>query len=135
MLEKSCGTIPYTYVDGVIHYLLVGTKGHNIGFPKGHVEKDESEVETALRETMEETSLAPVINTELRYETTYQLDNGNQKTVVYFPADFGDQVPCHNQGFENFDYMILPFDEAYRTISFKNTREILKAVNDYLLKA
>ena len=134
MLEKSCGTVPYTLVDGVIHYLLVGAKGHSCGFPKGHVEKDENEVETALRETMEETSLAPVINTELRYETTYQLDNGNQKTVVYFPANFGRQVPRHNQGFEDFDYLILPFDEAYRTLTFENTREILKAVNDYLLK-
>ncbi len=135
MFEKSCGTIPYTVKDGIIHYLLIKKTGHkSCGFPKGHVEAGENEIETALRETMEETSLVPVINTELRYEISYRLDNGNQKTVVYFPADFGNQTPCHNQGFEDFDYLILPFDKAYRVLTFDNTREILKAVNDYLTR-
>ena len=132
MLEKSCGTIPYTRVNGEIHYLLIRARGHSCGFPKGHVEGEESELQTALRETMEETSIAPVINTDFRYEISYMLDNGNQKTVVYFPADFGSQTPCHNQGFEDFEYLILPFDKAYKELTFDNTKIMLKAANDYL---
>ena len=37
MLEKSCGTIPYTINNGTIHYLLVKAKDDGYcGFPKGH---------------------------------------------------------------------------------------------------
>ena len=133
MIERSCGTIPYTVKNGVIYYLLISAKGHSCGFPKGHVEGDESEPQTAIRETFEETSITPVINTEFRYEISYTLDNGNQKNVVYFLADFGDQAPCHNQGFEDFDYLILPFDRAYSELSFENTRKMLRSANDYLI--
>ena len=133
MLEKSCGTIPYTVRNGVIHYLLIRAKGHSCGFPKGHVEGNESETQTAIRETLEEASITPVIKTEFRYEVSYMLDNGNQKNVVYFLADFGDQTPCHNQGFEEFDYLILPYDMAYSELSFENTRKMLKAANEYLI--
>ena len=42
MLEKSCGTIPYTINNGTIHYLLVKAKDDGYcGFPKGHVEANE----------------------------------------------------------------------------------------------
>ena len=132
MLEKSCGTIPYTVRNGVIHYLLIRAKGHSCGFPKGHVEGDETERETAIRETMEETSLEVEIETDFRYEVSYQLDNGNLKKVVYFLADFGDREPRHNHGFEDFDYLILTFDKAYKELTFENTRTMLKAANDFL---
>ena len=87
MLEKSCGTIPYTINNGTIHYLLVKAKDDGYcGFPKGHVEADESEEETALRETLEETSVNVQINRDFRYEISYRMDNGNTKTVIYFLA-------------------------------------------------
>jgi len=42
MIEKSCGTIPYTINNGTIYYLLVKAKDDGYcGFPKGHVEANE----------------------------------------------------------------------------------------------
>ena len=55
--EKSCGAVVFTKIDGEIKYLLISNIGGVYGFPKGHVECDETEAETALREVYEETHL------------------------------------------------------------------------------
>ena len=135
MLEKSCGTVPYTIKDGAIYYLLISSKDNkNRGFPKGHVEPGESETETALRETLEETSLTVEILDGFRHEVTYTLYNGNIKTVVYFLADFGDKEPKRNAYFEDFKYLILPYEEAYSALTFDNAKELLEKANEYLKK-
>ena len=134
MFEKSCGTIPYTTKDGTIYYLLLRALDDGYcGFPKGHVELGESEEETAFRETWEETSIKPILNSAFRYEISYRMDNGNDKTVVYFLADFQDQTPAHNDGFEKHQYLILPFEEALGELTFDNSKEMLTSANEYLL--
>ena len=136
MLEKSCGTIPYTINNGTIHYLLVKAKDDGYcGFPKGHVEADESEEETALRETLEETSVNVQINRDFRYVISYQMDNGNTKTVIYFLANFKNQTPKRNNDFEDFEYLLLPFDRALQEVTFENARQMLKKANDFLTDA
>ena len=136
MIEKSCGTIPYTINNGTIHYLLVRAKDDGYcGFPKGHVEENESEEETALRETLEETSVNIQINRAFRYEITYQTDNGNAKTVIYFLANFKNQMPKRNKYFENFEYLLLPFDSALQELTFENARQMLRKANDFLTDA
>ena len=136
MLEKSCGTIPYTIINETVYYLLVKAKDDGYcGFPKGHPETDEREEETALRETLEETSVNVQINSEFRYETTYQMENGNIKTVVYFLAIFQDQTPKRNENFEDFDYLMLRFEEAFQELTFENAKEMLRAANDFLTTA
>ncbi len=133
MKEKSCGTIPYTDKDKTIYYLLVKAKGNGYcGFPKGHVENDESEIETALRETFEETSVRVEVNKDFRRETVYKMRNGVEKTVVYYLASFQDQIPERNSGFEDFEYMLLPFEQAYRELTFDSAKQILKDANDFL---
>jgi len=133
MLEKSCGTIPYTIINETVYYLLVKAKDDGYcGFPKGHVETDESEEETALRETLEETSIKVQINSKFRYEISYQTDNGNTKTVVYFLAKFQNQTPKRNKDFEDFAYLMLQFEEAYQQLTFENAKQMLKAANVFL---
>ena len=136
MLEKSCGTIPYTINNGTIHYLLVKAKDDGYcGFPKGHVEANEKEEETALRETLEETSVNVQIDRDFRYEISYQMDNGNTKTVIYFLANFKNQTPKRNNGFEDFEYLLLPFDLALQELTFENARQMLRKANEFLTDA
>ena len=54
-IEKSCGVILYRNWLKEIEFLLVKSKedGH-WGFSKGHMEKDETEEQTAIREVFEE---------------------------------------------------------------------------------
>ena len=133
MLEKSCGTVPYTIEDGVIKYLLIRTRsGRSCGFPKGHVETGETECETALRETFEETSVKVEIEDGFRYVTSYRLDNGNLKTVVYFLASFKDQMPRRNEGYEDYEHLLLPYGEAMKALTFKSAREMLRKANAIL---
>ena len=133
MTEKSCGTIPYTIIGGVIQYLLIRSKITGLcSFPKGHTENDESETDTALRETLEETSLRVDIYAKVRFEISYALSNGNTKTVVYFPARFSNQSPRRNGCFEDYEYMLLPYSDAYAGLSYGNLRKILSATNDIL---
>lgn len=133
MIEKSCGTIPYTINNGIIYYLLVKAKDDGYcGFPKGHVEVNESEEETALRETREETSVNVQIHSNFRYEISYPMDNGNTKTVVYFLAKFQNQTPKRNKDFEDFMYLLHPFDYALQELTFENAKQMLKAANDFL---
>ena len=136
MIEKSCGTVPYSIRDGKIFYLLVKTKSNGFcGLPKGHVDDGECEVETALRETFEETSLKPTVNSEARYEVTYPTRSGNQRVIVYFAADFQNQTPMRNGDFEDFTYLILPYEEAYEALSMEVTKSVLKKANAFLINS
>ncbi len=133
-VEKSCGTIPYIKQNGKLLYLLIRAKDDGYcGFPKGHVIQGETEEETAFRETWEETSLLPKIDTAFRYTLSYTMEGGIQKTVVYFLADVSGQMPKHQNGFEDLDYLILPFEEACKALTFDNSRKMLQEANAFLL--
>ena len=133
-LETSCGAIVYTKKDGQYLFVVVQEQSGAYSFPKGHMEQGETEEETAFRETWEETSIKPRVDTAFRCETQYTLKNGNLKTVVYFLGYFSDQTPAHNDGFESLEYLLLPFKAAHRALTFENAKNILKQADDYIRK-
>ena len=57
-LEKSCGSI---VIDNDKVLLVKHNAGH-WDFPKGHVEANETEVDTAIREVKEETNILIEVN-------------------------------------------------------------------------
>lgn len=85
--EKSCGAIVYRKFHGNTEILLIKhvNSGH-WSFPKGHVEGEETEIETALREIKEETALDVLIDPTFRETVSYFPKRDTQKTVVYFIA-------------------------------------------------
>lgn len=74
--EKSCGCI--IIEDGIKVLLVKQTKGHWI-FPKGHVEADETEMETAIREVKEETNVDVEVEGNKRYTMRYVTDKGKER--------------------------------------------------------
>ena len=54
---KSCGFIAYKQIEGRNYYLIIKSLNGDVGFPKGHMEIGESELETAIRELKEETGI------------------------------------------------------------------------------
>jgi 8-oxo-dGTP pyrophosphatase MutT (NUDIX family) len=136
MTEKSCGTVLFTVKDGVVHYLLIKSKNMSgrstVGFPKGHVEPGENEMETALRETWEETSIRAEIIPGFRRETEYRIHGGRLKRVVYFVASYEGCEPSRNGEFESFEYLNLPFEEAHEALTFKNMKKILDAADRFI---
>lgn len=85
--EKSCGAIVYRRFHGNIEILLIKhiNSGH-WSFPKGHVEPNETEIETAKREILEETGLDVIIDPTFRETVTFSPKRDTQKVVVYFLA-------------------------------------------------
>ena len=121
--EKSCGCI--IIKDNKV-LLIKQTKGH-WGFPKGHVEKNETEIETAIREVKEETNLDVEIDANKRYTMEYVTDKGKLKQVVLFIAKcIGGEIKA--QECEVNDIKWLDFDEAIETITYDNTRELFKEI-------
>ena len=55
--EKSCGAVVYKKEEEKIYFLIEEMKAGHYSIPKGHVENNETEIETALREIKEETNL------------------------------------------------------------------------------
>lgn len=66
--------------------LLRASKHGEWGFPKGHQDRGETPVQTALRECAEECGIALVAIEGKPLEATYRLPNGKAKSVIYFPA-------------------------------------------------
>ncbi len=86
--EKSCGAAVLRERNGIREYLLVFNKkgdasGH-WGFPKGHIEDGETELECAAREIFEETGLRVKFIDGFRRTVTYSPKPETKKDAVYF---------------------------------------------------
>jgi inorganic pyrophosphatase len=130
--EKSAGAVVYTVLDNSVKYLLIKSQNGDVGFPKGHIERGETEEAAALREIFEETSIKANIVGDFKETVSYTMPNGKSKTVVYFAAEFENQTPKHNDGFEYNEYMLLDYTEALKALTFDNMKEILLKANNYL---
>lgn len=129
--EKSCGAIVYYTHNEEILYLILKHKAGHWAFPKGHVENNETEVETALREIKEETSLIVTIDDGFKVINEYQPTRYSIKEVVYFMARSNtDKVFVQQAEIDNFRWCL--YDEAIDLITYENDKKVLLKANDYL---
>lgn len=103
------------------------------GFPKGHIEGNETEEETALREIREETGLMPCLLPGFRWIDRYSLPKkpGVTKQVVYFIAEYSDQTPVPQES-ELSEIRLLRYQEAWNALQFASARRILSAADRFL---
>lgn len=121
--EKSCGCI---IIENEKVLLIQGTEEH-WGFPKGHIELDETELETAIREVKEETNLDVEIDENRRYTMEYITDKGMYKQVVLFIArKISGKEKCQQSEIKLIKW--LNYEDAMKTITYNDTRELLKRV-------
>lgn len=130
--EKSCGIIPVFKNNDEWNVILIQQNNGVIGFPKGHVEKNETEEETALRECFEETHLSVQIVNGFKEEISYFMTEYDAyKTVVFFLGII-NSFNLIKQKDEIINIYICTLDEALNKISYDDTKEILKKAIDYL---
>ena len=121
--EKCCGCIILN--EGKV--LLVKHNVGHWGFPKGHMEKDETELQTAIREVKEETNVDVEIQEEKRYIDEYYSSEDTFKQVVYFLATCKN-VNTQKQEAEIAQIEWVPIEEAANKITYENTKELFKQI-------
>ena len=135
-MEKSCGIVLFNSDE----FLLIqhptksnGDEGH-WDFPKGHVEGNETELETAKRELIEETGIAEFrIFNGFRHRIEYNFSKDNRivsKEVIFFLAE--SNIKDVKLSSEHQNFIWLNFNLAYSKLTYTNAKEVLAAVKMFL---
>lgn len=132
--EKSCGAVIYRKRAGLNEFLLIKSKDDDYwGFPKGHMEENEDEIETALREVYEETGLNIEIVHGFRVETEFFILTDILKKVVFF-IGIPNDVPVKIDTDEVDDYRWMTFEAALKTFTFESDKYILRSAYGHIQK-
>ena len=133
-LEVSAGGIVFRHPPGEpARYLLIKDSYKNWGFPKGHLEGDESPAQAALRETAEETGLnhlilhgpIRVIDWHFRFRGRHIHKYCH---FFLFESPDGEACPQVNEGITACQWRPLP--EALDLLSYDNARGVLKRAGE-----
>ena len=137
-MEKSCGIVLFNSDK----FLLIqhpaksnGDEGH-WDFPKGHVEGNETELETAKRELIEETGIVDFrLLDGFRHRIEYNFQKDNRmvpKEVIFFLAESNTKEVVLSSEHQNFVW--LNEDLAHNKLTYTNAKEVLAAVKIFLEK-
>ncbi len=132
LYEKSCGAIVYTMKNKKPHYILIQNRSHNIGFPKGHIWKNETEKDTARREIREETNLSVRFHPDFREAYDYTIGFFIKKFAVYYLAETDSDKDIQIPGDEILSFSVVPFEEAKKMLTYPNERRILKKAHEWI---
>ena len=133
MEERSAGAVVYRLAEESRLFLLLQNAG-KWDFPKGGVEKGESELQTVVREVEEETglkdlTLVPGFRKVIEY--FYRRNGKNiHKQVVYLLGITGEdkvKISFEHQGFGWF-----PYQEALDKASYENSKVTLAEAEKFI---
>ncbi len=131
--EKSCGAIVYRKWHGNTEILMIKhLRSGCWSFPKGHMEAGESEIQTAVRETKEETNIdISIDDPTFREAIEYSPRRDTMKEVVYFigRATSFDAVP---QAEEISEIRWFEIGRVASLLVYDNDRLIVNRVKWYL---
>lgn len=132
--EKSAGIVIFYMGRKEPLFLLLHYPQGHFDFPKGHIEKGEDPLTTALRETEEETglkSLRIIEGFEEKIHYFYKFkETLHYKEVVYFLAESNTKEV--KLSYEHKGFKWLPYKKALKTITFDNSKNILKKAFRFL---
>ena len=111
------------------HFLLIKDSYQHWGFPKGHLEEEESPADAALRETAEETGLGDlVLHGPIRIIDWHFRFRGRHIHkychFFLFESPAGEVLPQEDEGIT--DHCWLPLEEALERLSYDNARGVLR---------
>ncbi len=126
--EKSCGCI---ILDNNMVLLVKHNAGH-WDFPKGHVENNETEEQTAIREVKEETNIDVEIIPGYRYVIQYSPKENVIKDVVFFIAKkISNNIKAQESEISIVEWVDI--DTAFTQITHTDSKKLLMQVKkDYL---
>ena len=132
---KSCGFVAYKQIGNEKYYLIIKSLNGDVGFPKGHMESGESELETAIRELKEETGVDVKVIPGFRRQIEYELRRISDtiKQSVYFLGEcISDNIVC--QEAEVTEAGFVSYEDALKLLTFDETKNILGDAEKFLDK-
>ena len=129
--ERSAGVILFNKSKDIQFLILKYPSGH-WDFVKGNIEEGENEKETVKRELFEETGIDNLkihqgFNKKVEYHY-YKKNNKVHKIVSYYLAETNQKEV--KLSFEHLDYKWSDYEDLMKSITFENSREILKKGNE-----
>ena len=134
--EKSVGCVTFYLKEDQRYYLLLRYISDHWGLVKGHVETNETEKQTLVREIYEETKLEEFeIIPNFKELSTYTYSRNSQKfdkLISYYLVKSNNFNIIISD--EHKEYIWLKYEEAIDRVTYKNTKVILKKA-EMLLKS
>ena len=134
--EKSVGCVTFYLKENQRYYLLLRYISNHWGLVKGHIEANETEKQTLIREIHEETKLEEFeIIPNFKESSTYTYSRNNQrfdKLISYYLVKSNNFNIIISD--EHKEYTWLKYEEAIDRVTYKNTKAILKKA-EMLLKS
>jgi len=134
--QKSCGAVVFSQKSGgKREYLLIQhSDGGHWAFPKGRMEEGESEKQTAVRETEEETGINDLIfidgfREEIRYTAKYNEIKVSKTAILFIAKTNTLDIKLSD---EHTDFRWREFKEAMDLLTYDDTKQILKKADDFL---
>lgn len=124
--ERSAGMIVFRKSRQVLYLVLHYEAGH-WDFPKGHVEKEETDRRAAMRELEEETGITdvtlwPGFSETIRYFYRHE-GKTIAKTVVFFVGETAQETVTLSA--EHIGYEWLTYEDALTQLTFDTARQVL----------
>lgn len=135
--EKSCGALVLRRdaEDGKPYILMIRHKlGGHRSFPKGHMERGETEYMTAIREVFEETAVQIRVFSDFRQTVHYNPMPGVRKEVVYFLTETSQSDIRPREG-EIAQVEWVPLEQAEDCLTHENDKTVLRAAIKKLKKS
>lgn len=131
---RSAGAIIYFKEKNALKFLLLQYRGKYWEFARGHIEPDESAIETAKREIKEETGLGRLkFIDNFQTQSAWQYAQDGQlvdKEVTLFLAESQNREVDISH--EHIGYEWLTAREALNRITFDNSKKAFKDALDFL---
>ena len=130
---KSCGFVVYKQIGNENYYLVIKSLNGDIGFPKGHMEDGENELQTAVRELKEETNVEVNVIEGFKYQIEYKMPEiiDTIKQVIYFLGIcVKDDIICQEKEVEEARF--IRFEEALEVLTFQETKNILNSAQEFI---
>ena len=138
-IEQCYGVIVVAKEEGDNKFLILqqgDTKDDDWSFPKGHTEKSETPIQTAMRELKEETGITEIniLNFPLIREEYEIFHRGEQRLKVneYFIGLVREPKEVILDGSELCSYKWATLEDALNTFTYPGRREVLKIADSYL---
>lgn len=116
-----------------LFFLLIRDSYGHWGFPKGHLERDESAASAAARETTEETGLevlrlhGPIHTIDWYFRLRGKLIHKFCHFFL-FESDVGEPIPQVDEGITECRW--FGFEEAVAQLGYENAREVLRRAGE-----